>query len=189
MACFTSLLANVVLSLLVASTTANPIAGRETVLKTSLTRTFNVSNARKFFNAGHIISKQNRINESIDQDFLVYYATVGVGNPPTTHNLMVDTGSSNTWVGAITPYTPTNTSIMTDDGIYIRYGGGTLEGLEYLDQVTLAENLVLTNQSIGVSNSSTLGTFDWLDGILGFGPTNLTLSAKCVPFPAKIVEQ
>ncbi|KAG6826850.1 hypothetical protein H0H92_014165 [Tricholoma furcatifolium] len=181
MACFTSLLTNVILSLVVASATANPIASRETVLKTSLTRTFNASNARKSFNAGHLISKRARINESIDQDFLVYYPPVGVGNPPTTYNLMVDTGSSNTWVGAITPYTPTNTSIVTDNGIYDRYGGGILEGWEYLDQVTIAENLVLTNQSIGVANSSTVGSFDGLDGVLGFGPTDLTLSVSFFP--------
>src|SRR6266446_6981724 len=36
---------------------------------------------------------------------------------PFLDDLIVDTGSSNTWVGANKPYTKTNTSVKTDDSV------------------------------------------------------------------------
>jgi hypothetical protein len=41
---------------------------------------------------------------------VIYTANVGVGEPPTGYTLIIDTGSSNTWVGANQPYIPTCTS-------------------------------------------------------------------------------
>ncbi|KAJ7202330.1 acid protease [Mycena pura] len=38
-----------------------------------------------------------------------YTAAVGIGSPPTTYNLIVDTGSGNTWVGASQAYVKTST--------------------------------------------------------------------------------
>ncbi|KAJ7182851.1 hypothetical protein C8R43DRAFT_1116470 [Mycena crocata] len=43
---------------------------------------------------------------------------------------------------------------------------------EFLDRVTLASGLVISNQSIGVATSSE--GFDGVDGILGIGPVALT---------------
>lgn len=66
-----------------------------------------------------------------------------------TDNLIVDTGSSNTWVGAATPYTPTSTSTNTGEpvvsmteipnrksNVYIfpqsvSYGSGSFSGQPY----------------------------------------------------------
>jgi cathepsin E len=62
----------------------------------------------------------------------VYTISIGVGTPPTkcescrflpgivsymfiSDDLIVDTGSSNTWLGANKPYTITNTSVETRD--------------------------------------------------------------------------
>jgi cathepsin E len=67
------------------------------------------------------------------EDFaLIYSANISVGDPPTfcgscqflsgtvfhmpiLDNLLVDTGSSNTWLGANNPYVQTKTSVKTDD--------------------------------------------------------------------------
>lgn len=49
---------------------------------------------------------------------------VGVGTPPTTYQLIVDTGSSNTFVGANTKYTPTSSSRDTGNQVAVSYGGG-----------------------------------------------------------------
>ncbi|KAG6381827.1 acid protease [Boletus reticuloceps] len=72
--------------------------------------------------------------------YVQYTTRVGIGNPPTYYNLVIDTGSSNTF---------------------------------YLDQVTLAPNLVITNQSIGDALSN--AGFQGVDGIVGVGPVDLTL--------------
>ncbi|KAJ7785099.1 aspartic peptidase domain-containing protein [Mycena maculata] len=101
-----------------------------------------------------------------------YIASVGVGSPATTYNLLVDTGSSNTWVGADQAYVETSTSASTGDSVAVSYGSGSFSGAEFTDTVTLAPGLVITKQSIGVASQST--GFDGVDGILGIGPTDLT---------------
>lgn len=44
---------------------------------------------------------------------VVYTASVGVGSPATTYDLIIDTGSSNTWIGAGKSYVKTSTSVDT----------------------------------------------------------------------------
>ncbi|EIW86974.1 aspartic proteinase [Coniophora puteana RWD-64-598 SS2] len=100
-----------------------------------------------------------------------YIAAVGVGSPATTYNLIVDTGSSNTWVGAGTAYEETSTSKATGYNVEVTYGSGSFSGKEYTDTVTLG-TLTITGQSIGVASTSE--GFEGVDGILGIGPTDLT---------------
>ncbi|KIJ40049.1 hypothetical protein M422DRAFT_257118 [Sphaerobolus stellatus SS14] len=102
-----------------------------------------------------------------------YIASVGVGSPAHQFDLIVDTGSSNTWVGAGGAYVKTSTSTQTGNSVSVTYGSGFFSGTEFTDQVTLASGLVITKQSIGVASSST--GFDDVDGILGIGPVDLTL--------------
>lgn len=54
----------------------------------------------------------------------------------------------------------------------VAYGSGNFSGEEWIDTVTLAPGLVISQQSIGVANSS--NGFDGYDGILGVGPVDLT---------------
>lgn len=109
---------------------------------------------------------------SINNAVVVYTAQVGVGSPATQYTLLIDTGSSNTWVGSNTPYVPTSTSVDTGDPVYVSYGSGSFFGEEYLDTVTVSSDLVIAKQSIGVARSAQ--GFDNVDGILGVGPTDLT---------------
>ncbi|KAJ7625265.1 acid protease [Mycena polygramma] len=103
---------------------------------------------------------------------VTYTMDVGVGSPPTQYTLLIDTGSSNTWIGADKPYNPTSTSTDTRNSVNVSYGSGSFTGAEYMDQVTLGPGLVIQKQSIGVSSSAT--GFDDVDGILGIGPVDLT---------------
>ncbi|KDQ62683.1 hypothetical protein JAAARDRAFT_121181 [Jaapia argillacea MUCL 33604] len=103
---------------------------------------------------------------------VTYTASVGVGNPSTQYTLLIDTGSSNTWVGAGQAYTPTSSSQSTGDSVNVSYGSGSFSGTEYTDTVTLSPELVIQNQSIGVA--STAQGFSDVDGILGVGPVDLT---------------
>lgn len=128
---------------------------------------------------------------------VAYTASVGVGSPPTQYStcspryilrttlifgtpptaLFIDSGSANTWIGHNKSYTPTSTSHATTDKLSITYGDGTVNGPEYLDQITLSSSLVVKNQSIGVDDHT--GDFAThggitLDGILGIGPVEQT---------------
>ncbi|KAF8480633.1 aspartic peptidase domain-containing protein [Gautieria morchelliformis] len=93
-----------------------------------------------------------------------YTASVGVGSPATQYTLIVDTGSSNTWVGATKAYVKTATSTQTANKVAVQYGSGSFV---FTDQVTLASGLVIKSQSIGVASRST--GFQGVDGILGIG--------------------
>ncbi|KAI0257081.1 aspartic peptidase A1 [Lactifluus subvellereus] len=121
---------------------------------------------------------------------VIYQANVGVGNPATSYTLLIDTGSSNTWVGAGKPYIKTKTSVQTPNNVSVTYGSGsfsgdfptsppsliylhTLLGTEFTDTVTVAPSLVIPRQSIGVASNST--GFEGFDGILGIGPSDLTI--------------
>ncbi|KAF8448673.1 aspartic peptidase domain-containing protein [Boletus edulis BED1] len=103
---------------------------------------------------------------------IFYTAEVGVGTPPTSRTLLVDTGSSNTWVGASQRYVATNSSVNTGNSVSMTYGSGAFNGEEWLDTVTLTPDLVIDQQSIGVA-SWVVGV-DGFDGILGLGPADLT---------------
>ncbi|KAJ3567340.1 hypothetical protein NP233_g6431 [Leucocoprinus birnbaumii] len=110
-------------------------------------------------------------NEPLDNQAVSYIASVGVGSPATTYELIVDTGSSNTWVGAGTSYKKTSTSTKTSNRVSVSYGSGSFSGTEYTDTVTLG-SLTIAGQSIGVASSAS--GFDGVDGILGIGPVDLT---------------
>ncbi|KAJ7878605.1 aspartic peptidase A1 [Mycena leptocephala] len=112
------------------------------------------------------------ISEPVDNQVVTYIASVGIGSPATTYSLIVDTGSSNTWVGATQKYVVTSTSTKSTQPVSVSYGSGSFSGTEYTDQVTLATGLVIPKQSIGVASTSS--GFDGVDGILGIGPVDLT---------------
>nr|1WKR_A Chain A, Polyporopepsin [Irpex lacteus] len=101
-----------------------------------------------------------------------YVVNVGVGSPATTYSLLVDTGSSNTWLGADKSYVKTSTSSATSDKVSVTYGSGSFSGTEYTDTVTLG-SLTIPKQSIGVASRDS--GFDGVDGILGVGPVDLTV--------------
>ncbi|KZT30116.1 family A1 protease [Neolentinus lepideus HHB14362 ss-1] len=109
---------------------------------------------------------------SITNTAVTYTTSVGVGSPATSYTLLIDTGSSNTWVGADKSYVKTSTSTNTHKSVSVSYGSGSFSGTEYTDKVTLSSDLVIDSQSIGVASQSS--GFDGVDGILGIGPVALT---------------
>ncbi|EIW80819.1 acid protease [Coniophora puteana RWD-64-598 SS2] len=109
---------------------------------------------------------------SVTNAQVTYTASVGVGSPATQYTLLIDTGSSNTWVGADKEYTPSSSAKDTGNTVEVSYGSGSFSGEEYTDTVTLGDGLVIKNQSIGVASFAQ--GFQGVDGILGVGPTDLT---------------
>ncbi|KAG2358014.1 aspartic peptidase A1 [Suillus spraguei] len=106
---------------------------------------------------------------------MISCVSVGVGSPPTSYRLIVDTGSANTWIGADTPYNPTNTAVNISMGMKKTYNGGSFIGILFTDTLSLADGLTIDEMAIGVATSETRGMA--YDGILGIGPTILTLGS------------
>ncbi|OCH86421.1 aspartic peptidase A1 [Obba rivulosa] len=109
---------------------------------------------------------------SVLDEGTLYIATIGIGSPPTDYSVILDSGSSNTWVGAEQTYVQTSTSQTTGQQVAVDYGSGSFSGNEYLDTVTIAPGLTIQRQSIGVATQSE--GLNGLDGIMGIGPTDLT---------------
>jgi len=79
--------------------------------------------------------------------------------------------ASNTWCGASTSCEKTSTGKSTGGTISVSYGSGDFSGKEYTDTVSFG-GLTVSSQSIGSATSSS--GFSGVDGIIGFGPVDLT---------------
>ncbi|KAJ3753637.1 family A1 protease [Lentinula raphanica] len=162
------------------------IIDRSPVLSIPLTKVHNITSGHNLVASGlaraqnfkdrakaHDLAEiRKRQSVPVTNEVVTYLASVGVGASDTQYQLIVDTGSSNTWVGATTKYVPSSTSTDTGDRVSVTYGSGEFSGTEYIDEVTLSSSLVITSQSIGVASSSE--GFEGTDGILGIGPDDLT---------------
>ncbi|KAF5312927.1 hypothetical protein D9619_002596 [Psilocybe cf. subviscida] len=179
----TTLLTTLLLALSVA---ANPVQLDRPLVTLPITRRLNLTSVHNLVRhdqarakalklKGSNVAGNSRavIDESVDNQAVTYVASVNVGSPATTFSLLIDTGSSNTWVGADTPYVRTSTSVKTSNSVSVTYGSGSFSGTEFTDTVSLGGGLTVTKQSIGVASTST--GFDGVDGILGIGPVDLTV--------------
>ena len=79
--------------------------------------------------------------------------------------------ASNTWCGAQNSCEQTSTGRDTGNSVQVSYGSGSFSGEEYTDKVSFA-GLTVSKQSIGAASQSS--GFDGVDGIVGFGPVDLT---------------
>ncbi|KAK0108851.1 hypothetical protein ONS96_002691 [Cadophora gregata f. sp. sojae] len=105
----------------------------------------------------------------VTNEDVTYVAPVVIGGR--TWELIVDTGSSNTWCGAQTACEKTATGTSTGNKVSVSYGSGSFSGTEYTDTVSFA-GLTVSKQSIGAASTAT--GFSGVDGIIGFGPVGLT---------------
>ncbi|KAI0634429.1 family A1 protease [Trametes polyzona] len=121
-------------------------------------------------------------NQAVD-----YVATVTIGNPGRNFSLLIDTGSSNTWVGSrplVNPFLPSLSTGLLQNVVNVEYGSGFVTGVEVTDRLTLPNGPTIEGQSIGTALLS--GGFSDVDGILGLGPVGLTcgtllLGDSCIP--------
>jgi hypothetical protein len=123
-----------------------------------------------------------------------YFGTVSIGSPPQSFQVIFDTGSSNLWVPKVGcthcglpfiakkhKYDHAKSSAYTEDGkdFEIMYGSGSVSGYFSVDDVTLADDLVIDGQRFaevqdagGLGLAYSLGKFD---GILGLGFTSISV--------------
>lgn len=79
--------------------------------------------------------------------------------------------ASNTWCGAQSSCEPSSTGQDTGSSVSVSYGSGSFSGEEYTDEVSFG-GLTVSSQSIGAASQSS--GFTGVDGIIGFGPADLT---------------
>ncbi|THH13076.1 hypothetical protein EW146_g7101 [Bondarzewia mesenterica] len=178
------------LLVLILTVTGKPVVIRDSLISLPIAKTVNGTSARHLLKqdqarakalrahaeaklSGAHRSKNSTTSVPVENQAVIYTASVGIGSPATTYTLLIDTGSSNTWVGAGKAYVRTNTSMKTSDHVSVTYGSGTFSGTEFMDTVSLGSGLTITNQSIGVASSS--NGLPGFDGILGIGPADLTI--------------
>ncbi|QRV79816.1 aspartyl protease [Ceratobasidium sp. AG-Ba] len=106
-----------------------------------------------------------------------YTMKVGVGSPPTfwirdADDLLLDSGSGYTWLGAGQKFVKTKTAHKQKQGFYAAYASGSAVGDNYKDLVTLSPTLSISNKSIGIATST--NAISGFDGILGLGPAALS---------------
>ena len=130
-----------------------------------------------------------------------YYGVLEVGSPPQSFTVVFDTGSSNLWVpqkgcsncgywfmnGGKHKFDHDKSTSYQVDGsdFHIQYGSGDVKGVFSVDDITLAEDIVISGQKFAeVSDAGGLGVGYMLgkfDGILGLGFEGLSLGgAKTV---------
>ncbi|KAG2364623.1 aspartic peptidase domain-containing protein [Suillus spraguei] len=180
---FTTFLLTLLLAL---SITGSPVEVRNSTITLALTRKLNLSNDtidlvqedKARVAAIKDYHTHGRRAESISMLFTrscKYTAALSVGIPPRTYNLLVDTGSATTWIGAKTPYG--QTGVDTGQRVGVTYGvtGGRIlsfSGTIFRDTVTLGGGLTIPNYDLAVA--STWSNIRY-DGILGLGPQDLTV--------------
>ncbi|KAH9894852.1 aspartic peptidase A1 [Cubamyces lactineus] len=111
-----------------------------------------------------------------ENQLVQYTVIVKMGSPPTEYELIVDIGSSNTWVGAGDAYMQKPSTRATHNEMALEYGNGAaMAGVEIADTVMLGvePGLSILGQFFGSASRS--AGFDGVDGILGLGPTDLTV--------------
>lgn len=168
-----------IVTLLAATTAlASPIEVPAKVVKMPVKQVSNVTSIKNIVSKGQARIKKVNGEElvarsvssgAVTNEDVTYVAPVTIGGY--TWDLIVDTGSSNTWCGAQTSCEPTSTGSDTGGSVSVSYGSGSFSGEEYTDTVSFA-GLTVSSQSVGAA--STASGFSGVDGIIGFGPVDLT---------------
>ncbi|KAE8444142.1 hypothetical protein EG329_000830 [Mollisiaceae sp. DMI_Dod_QoI] len=163
------------LAIATAAVSASPVERRAKTTVLSLKHVSNVTSIKNVVNKGQ--ARINKVNGfaaevssgSVTNEDVSYVAPVTIGGK--TWQLIVDTGSSNTWCGAQTSCEKTSTGKSTGGSVSVSYGSGSFSGTEYTDTVSFG-GLTVKSQSIGAASRSS--GFSGVDGIIGFGPVDLT---------------
>lgn len=138
---------------------------------------------------------QKAENEVIkDYSNAQYFGTIEIGTPPQSFEVIFDTGSSNLWVPKVgcthcglpfishkSKYDEDKSSTYEADGtdFEIMYGSGSVKGFFSKDDVTLADDIVISGVEFAeVTDAGGLGlaySMGKFDGILGMGFTSISV--------------
>lgn len=123
------------------------------------------------------------------------FAEIGIGTPPQTFKVVLDTGSSNLWVPSShcnsiacflhTKYDASASSTYKKNGsdFEIRYGSGSLAGYVSQDVVYLGDMLIKHQDFAEATSEPGLAfAFGRFDGILGLGYDTISVNQIVPPF-------
>ncbi|KAG2067419.1 acid protease [Suillus decipiens] len=102
-----------------------------------------------------------------------YTVQAGIGDPFAIYDLIVDSASATTWVGARLPHV-SNSGVNTEEPVAVNYRYGSFEGTIWEDDIFFTEDIVVREMRFGVA--SNMGGVN-ADGVLGIGPTLTGLGA------------
>jgi len=121
-----------------------------------------------------------------------YFGEIQIGTPAQTFTVIFDTGSSNLWIPSATcpssniacrthnQYDSTQSSTSAPSGVHfeIRYGTGSMEGFESIDDVSIA-GITSVQQTFAEATEEPGITFvaAQFDGILGMGFPTISVNA------------
>ncbi|KAG2069257.1 aspartic peptidase A1 [Suillus decipiens] len=98
---------------------------------------------------------------------LGYTVRVAIGDPLTNFDLIVDSATAITWVGASLPYFSFN-GINTNIPVAVNYHFGHFQGTIWQDEIIFSERVSISRMYIGVApEMQNIAA----DGVLGIGPT------------------
>ncbi|KAG2358775.1 aspartic peptidase domain-containing protein [Suillus spraguei] len=114
-----------------------------------------------------------RANIILDNEKWSYTVSVGIGNPPTYYNLIIDTGGAVTWVGVNKGYERTDSSVMTPWRVAVNYKFGFFfAGILFTDILTFGDSFT-AGMRIGATSYYDEGMA--YNGVLGIGPAGLSV--------------
>ncbi|KAH9992889.1 aspartic peptidase domain-containing protein [Russula vinacea] len=166
-----SLLAPLVVLVQLSAVAGSPILIRDSLISVPITKNIyrndNGTVDINFASSQSTLDATPDLNLPLSNTNFAYIASMASVPTYLLYNLLVDTGSANTWVGANQPYKETDSSEKTYD-FYVKYGTGSVRGREYQDTVTITPGVTI-QQSIGVARKS-IGIYpSWTDLCLYFG--------------------
>ncbi|KAG2066417.1 aspartic peptidase A1 [Suillus decipiens] len=96
-----------------------------------------------------------------------YTVRAAIGDPLTNYDLVVDSASAITWIGAALPYFNPN-GVNTNVPVAVNYRYGSFQGTIWEDGITFTERITVSRMQIGVASTEQNIA---ADGVLGIGPT------------------
>lgn len=108
-----------------------------------------------------------------------FFTTISIGTPGQDFSVILDTGSSDTWISSAY-FQPSKSSsfLNTNLPFNIQYGGGTVAGTLGTDEMLLANHIV-TNQTFAVANTVSGGLLNGqVQGIMGMAFQALSASGQ-----------
>jgi len=137
---------------------------------------------------GHNVLVDNFLNAQ-------YFSEIGLGTPPQTFKVVLDTGSSNLWVpssqcGSIACYlhnkydsSASSTYKKNGSEFSIRYGSGSLSGFISQDILQIGDLKVVGQDFAEATSEPGLAfAFGRFDGILGLGYNTISVNKIVPPF-------
>ncbi|KAG2355078.1 aspartic peptidase A1 [Suillus spraguei] len=112
-------------------------------------------------------------NADFGNTFLGYTVEVSIGDPPVIYNLIIDSASAITWIGANIPPI-SGSGEDTSERVEVNYHYGSFRGTISKDDVYFTEKIVVREMEFGLTFTP------WrngADGVLGIGPTSSGLGA------------